>query len=160
MIFVVDTNVLIIANHRVEIHADMECQLTCVETLESLVAQGVVAIDDRHGSDCILAEYGRYVNRSGGPGVGDAFYKHVLDTQWMGRQVLRVPVTPSQNDRRGFEELPDNDFDPSDRKFLAVAAVARATVLNATDSDWGEQATLMDTLGIEVRQLCPQHASR
>ena len=160
MAFVVDTNVLIIANRRVETPADIECQLTCVEALESLVAQGVVAIDDRHGSDCILAEYGKYANRSGGPAVGDVFYKHVLDNQYLGRRVLRVPVTPSQNDRRGFEELPDNDFDPSDRKFLAVAVVAKATVLNATDSDWGEQAALMDTLGIEVRQLCPQHASK
>ena len=70
----------------------------------------------------------------------------------------RVKVTP--NYERGFEELPDNAFDPSDRKFLAVARAAEAVVLNAVDSDWGEQAALMDELGVKVCQLCPQHASK
>ena len=44
-------------------------------------------------------------------------------------------MTPTEDDRRGFEELPENTFDPSDRKFLAVAIVANAVVLNATDTD-------------------------
>ena len=69
-------------------------------------------------------------------------------------------MTLSENDSRGFEELPDNTFDRCDRKFLAVAVVAKAVVLNAVDSDWSEHATLMDTLGIEVDQLCPQYASK
>ena len=30
-------------------------------------------------------------------------------------------------------------------------------VLNAMDSDWGEQQALMDELGVEVNELCPQH---
>ena len=44
----------------------------------------------------------------------------------------------------GYDELPENKFDPSDRKFLAVAVVAKAVVLNATDSDWHEHKDLMD----------------
>ena len=67
-------------------------------------------------------------------------------------------VTPIDDDRRGYEELPENKFDRSDRKFLAVAVVANAVVLNAVDSDWHEQADLMDELEVEVEQLCPQHA--
>ena len=43
-------------------------------------------------------------------------------------------------------------------RFTAVAVAADAVLLNATDSDWGEQATLMQTLGVTVDQLCPQHA--
>lgn len=69
------------------------------------------------------------------------------------------PWAPT-GDERGFEELPENTFDRSDRKFLAVAVVARAVVLNATDSDWGEQQALMDELGVEVNELCPQHVAR
>ena len=69
-------------------------------------------------------------------------------------------MTPTGDPARGFEELPQNTFDPSDRKFLAVAVAADAVVLNATDSDWGEQGALMGELGVEVRELCPQHASR
>ena len=70
----------------------------------------------------------------------------------------RVAVTPSEDDRRGFEELPENTFDRSDRKFLAVAVVAKAVVLNATDSDWDEHGALMNRLGVKGRQLCPRYA--
>ena len=70
----------------------------------------------------------------------------------------RIAVRPIDNERRGFEELPENTFDLSDRKFLAVAVVASAVVLNATDSDWGEHEALMIELEVEVDQVCPQHA--
>ena len=152
--FVVDTNVAIAANGR-GTHADIRCRLICVQRLESLVAGETVAIDD---GNRILDEYKNHLNFSGGPGVGDAFFKHVFNNQYQDEHVRRVTVTPAEDDRRGFEELPSNTFDPSDRKFLAVAVAAEAVVLNATDSDWGEQATLMDALGVEVNQLCPQHA--
>ena len=155
--FVVDTNVAIVANGR-ETHADEQCQLDCVQKLESLVEQEIVAIDDR---GLVLDEYGDHLNRSGMPGVGDAFFKHVLDNQCQDGHVHRVPVTPSEDEElRGFEELPENTFDHSDRKFLAVAVVAKAVVLNATDSDWDEHAALMKRLDVKVDQLCPQYASR
>ena len=152
--FVVDTNVAIVANGR-ETDTDAQCQLICVEKLKSVAAGEVVAIDD---GDSILEEYSRHLRFSGMPGVGDAFFKHVFDCQYQDGRVRRVSVTPSQDDRRGFQELPENRFDPSDRKFLAVAVVAKAVVLNATDSDWGEQEALMEKLGVEVSQLCPQYA--
>ena len=59
--FVVDTNVAIVANRR-GTHGDQRCQLACVEKLETVVAQDVVAIDDGHA---ILAEYGRLLRASG-----------------------------------------------------------------------------------------------
>ena len=154
--FVVDTNVAISANGR-ETHADEQCQLECVRTLRAMVAGEVIAIDDR-GS--ILHEYARNLRWSGQPGTGDVFFKHVVNCQGDPTRVRRVPLNPSEDDQRGFDELPPNTFDPSDRKFLAVAVVARAVVLNATDSDWAEQRALTDGLGVEVRQLCPQHATK
>ncbi len=152
-VFVVDTNVAIAANGR-ETHADEECQLVCVEKLESLERE-VVAVDDK---GLILEEYQGRLNFSGGPGVGDAFLKHVFDNQYRCEYVRRTEITESDDDRRGFEELPENAFDRSDRKFLAVAVVAKAVVLNATDRDWDERKDLMDSLDVEVEQLCPQHA--
>lgn len=92
--------------------------------------------------------------------MGDAFFKHVFNNQFQEKRVRRVTVTRSDDARRGFEELPQNAFDPSDRKFLAVSVVAGAVVLNATDSDWAEQDELMDRLGVEVRQLCSRYASK
>ena len=64
------------------------------------------------------------------------------------------------DDERGFEELPPNELDPSDRKFLAVAVVGAAKILNAVDSDWSEQRSLTDDLSIDVVQLCPEHAKK
>ena len=154
-VFVVDTNVAIAANGR-GTHADTSCRLTCVRKLSSLVTRvtETVAIDD---GNLILDEYRKHLNFSGSPGVGDVFFKHVFDHQYQGRRVRIIRVTPTGDDRRGFEELPENAFDRSDRKFLAVAVAADAVVLNATDSDWGEQQALMDGLGVKVDELCPQH---
>ena len=151
MTFVVDTNVAIVANGR-DTNADMGCQLTCVERLRSLTSREIIAIDD---AGAIIEEYQKRLNFSGMPGVGDAFLKHVFNHQYQTDRVRRVPVTPTEDDGRGFEELPANTFDRSDRKFLAVAFVGNAVVLNATDSDWSEHGTLMDALGVIVTQLCP-----
>ncbi len=154
--FVVDTNVAIVANGR-GTDIGPECRLTCVKKLRAVTEHDVVAIDD---GGAILEEYKRHLRFSGMPGMGDKFFKHVFDYQYRAERVRLVAVTPSEDDRRGFEELPENMFDPSDRKFLAVAVVAKAVVLNATDSDWDEHAVLMEELGVKVSQLCPEYASK
>ena len=154
--FVVDTNVAIVANgHGTGI--DARCQLTCVQRLRNLTARGIVAIDDK---GLILDEYRGRLSLSRMPGLGDAFLKHLFYNQYHDDRVRRVTVTPSEDDRRGFVELPENAFDRSDRKFLAVAIVAGAVVMNATDSDWNEHEALMDGLGVRVAQLCPEYASK
>lgn len=153
---VVDTNVAIAANGR-NTHADKECRLRCIEELEDVCAQRVVVLDDEGR---IFDEYRARLNFAGVPGVGDKFFKHVYDHMYGGRRVRLVSITLSRDERRGFEELPENDFDPSDRKFLAAAVKGRAIILNATDSDWSEREELMGSLGVAVRQLCPQHASK
>ena len=43
--------------------------------------------------------------------MGDAFFKHVFNYQYRDSRVKRIEVTPSDDDRRGFEELPENGFD-------------------------------------------------
>ena len=150
---VVDTNVAIVANGR-DTHADTQCRLNCVNRILSLVESGVVVVDDK---GLIIDEYINRLNFSGTPGVGDAFLRYVFNNQHVGGRVRRVNVTPSGDDRKGFEELPNNGFDPSDRKFLAAAVVANAAVLNAVDSDWREHEALMEDLGVNVVELCPQH---
>ena len=154
--FVVDTNVPIVANG-CSPQADDQCRSICVGKLGYLMEQGMVAIDDK---DAILKEYISKFSRSGGRSVGDQFFIHVINNQYDETRVQRVAVTPIDDERRGFEELPENTFDRSDRKFLAVAVSAGAVVLNATDSDWGEEQELMDGLGVKVEQLCPQQASK
>ena len=154
-VFVVDTNVAMTANGR-DTHADRECQLRCVKQLRT-ASKKIVAVDDK---GLIITEYRRQLNFSGSPGVGDAFSRYIFDNQYKDERVKRIAVTPSNDDRKGFEELLRNTFDRSDRKFLAVAVVADAVVLNATDGDWNEHQALMDQLNVVVEELCPRHLER
>ncbi len=154
--FVVDTNVAIVANGR-GTHADLQCRLSCAQRLRAVVNEDVIAIDD---AGRLLKEYRNHLSYSGQPGVGDVFFKHLVDHQYDRGRIQRVAVTTSADTRKDFEELPENSLDPSDRKFLAVAVVAKAAILNATDSDWSEQQPLLDHLRIQVWQLCPQHSSK
>ncbi len=153
--FVVDTNVAIVANGGNK-EVGLTCQRNCVEKLESLVKSETIVVDE---GGLIVREYRKHLSPSGSPRVGDIFFKHVWDEQYSASRVQRVAITPT-DDQKGFEELPKNKFDRSDRKFLAVAVKAKAVVLNATDSDWKEHEPLMKRLGVKVHQLCPQHASK
>ena len=150
---VVDSNVAVVANGR-DTHASEDCQLTCISELERVVKRCRVAIDT---GDFIFAEYRNHLHFSGRPGTGDMFFKFLFNNRYDPKRVFRVTINPSGEDR-GFAELPPNRLDPSDRKFLAVAAVAQAPILNATDSDWKENSDLLDRLGVDVIQLCPEFA--
>ncbi len=57
------------------------------------------------------------------------------------------------------DTLPPNTLG-KDNKFLAAAVSARAEVLNATDSDWALNDAVTAGLGVCVRQICPQYASK
>lgn len=150
-VFVVDTNVAKVANCDEDTDVDDVCKFTCVERLEWLVKQGVVAVDE---TGLVLEEYSNHLSWSGAPGVGDAFFRYLFDNQYKDERIKRITVTPA-DDKRGFEELPENTLDRSDRKFLAVAVVGKAVILNATDSDWGEQQKLTKKLEVKVDELCP-----
>ena len=155
--FVVDTNVAFVANRSIDVAVDDECHRTCTERLEHLIDCETVAVDEL---GLIMAEYADRLCWSGGPRIGDRFFMYVFNRQYDSDRIQRVDVTPTDDDRREFEELPENTFDRSDRKFLAVAVVADAVVLNATDGDWSENQALMDELGVEVQELCPHEIDR
>ena len=152
---VVDTNVAIAANRDSNTHVDEACQLACVEKLENLTRKGIIAIDDQ---GLILEEYSRKLTSSrGAKSAGNMFFIHVFRNHYNTDLIRRFPVSPIQDENIGFKELPKNNFDHADRKFLAVAVVAKAKVLNAADSDWAEHEKLMAELGVDVEELCPQH---
>lgn len=154
---VIEANVAIAANGK-NTHASLECQLTCVDFLSRLVAgKEIVAIDEL---GLILDEYSKHLNYSGQPEVGDEFFKYLHDHQYYPDRVLRVLVTPNDIPERGFDELPINSMDPSDRKFLVVALVSDSVVFNALDSDWHENIQSIKEIGVEVAQLCPNHACK
>lgn len=153
---VVDTNVAIAANGR-NTHASLECQYECIELLQKLTADGgrhQIYLDE---GERILDEYRAYLYHRGEPGVGDSFYRFLHDHMYSENRVRRVAIAPIEDETRGFAELPPNGLDVSDRKFLAVALTAKATVVNAMDTDWHKQAEFIADLGVKVKQLCPEH---
>ena len=97
-VFVVDTNVAIVANGR-GTHADEACQLSCVKRLQSLVKEEELAIDE---GGLIFDEYKRRLSFSGAEGAGDAFFKHVFINQFGGRRIRLVPVSQSDDSSRGL----------------------------------------------------------
>lgn len=152
---VIDTNVAISANGK-DTHASLQCQLACIELLED--CQKLLIAIDKGG--LIMEEYAKYLSYKGQPGVGDMFFKYLHDNQYSQNNISRVFITPLSDPKQGFEELPLNKLDPSDRKFLATAVVAKAKIINATDTDWEEQNQLLKKLHIKIDQLCPEHGCK
>ncbi len=154
---VVDTNVLVAANGRAP-HVEVACQLQCVGELARITREEVVCIDDK---GLILREYQRRTEKEGQARPGTAFFKHVWQKMGDRNRVRLIPVDPIDPEGRDFSHpvLPRNNL-KKDAKFLAVAVNASATIVNATDSDWAEHRELTEQLGVDVRQLCPQHAIR
>jgi PIN domain nuclease of toxin-antitoxin system len=153
--FVIDTNVGICANGR-DTHASLRCQLTCSDFLETCRTLHI-ALDNQN---LIMSEYEKHFYHKGEPGMGDAFFKYLYHNQHAGDKIQLVKITPINEEKTEFAELPENQVDPSDRKFLATALVAKAILVNATDSDWTEQKNLLESLQIEVKQLCPEHSCK
>lgn len=156
MNLVIDTNVAIAANGR-ETHASLACQFACIELLERLAnskSKDIVLLDS---CELILDEYKRHLNFRGQPGVGDLFYKHLHDNAHSFGSVRLIRVTPNEIENQGFNELPANSLDKSDRKFLVVALIGNGTLFNALDTDWHEQVEFISGLGVSIEQLCPEH---
>jgi hypothetical protein len=99
---------------------------------------------------------------SGQPGMGDAFFKWVFQNQANSQVCETVEIHPRKGSDTDFEEFPKDPalagFDPSDRKFVAVARTSarRPPILNAVDSDWWDFREPLRRNGVEVRFLCPE----
>jgi len=151
---VVDTNVVIIANRRDG--GSRICANACSQALWKIAKTGRLALDS--GLE-IFGEYKKYCSFSGQPGVGDAFFKWVHDNLWRSEKVVRVKI--KRHKERGYVEFPDlaglAAFDPSDRKFVAVAArhSEHPPILQAADSKWWGFREALFHAGITVVFLCP-----
>jgi len=156
----VDTNVPKISNLALkpEIPDDLiDCVLACVEAIDHVVRKGGLVLD---AGDEIFTEYRSNLSMSGQPGVGDKFMKWVHDHQWKIQNVDRVPITKKSNSYNEFPEHQDLiDFDPSDRKFIAVsnAHPAKPPIIQATDSKWWGWKDALNEVGITVQFICPDY---
>lgn len=157
---VIDTNVLMVASRR---HDDVspECVLACVDRLQQAQMRDVIVIDDGYR---ILREYQANLDTKRGKGVGEAFLKWLLQNQANTSRVHKVALTEHAADE--FAEFPNANlaaqFDPSDRKFAAVANAhpAKPATLQAADSKWLRWVEGLRAAGIRVEFLCPNDVRR
>lgn len=152
---VIDTNVLLVANGQ---HPDVSpaCVITCVEHLQAMQAEGITVIDDGH---LILEEYLHKTSLSQPKGVGDVFLKWLLRQAGHSPRVETVAIT--DQGEQTFAEFPDEAlqarFDPSDRKFAAVAHAHpdKPPIWEAADSKWLDWWPALQAHGVKVEFLCP-----
>ena len=157
--FVVDVNVAIVANGHSP-QADDDCILACIDALETIHRDGMIVLDDDMR---ILSEYMRHLQMGGQPSLGDLFMKWVWENQAVPSRCERIVLLRRDEDQEDFDVFPDDvdlrGFDPSDRKYVAVALASwnRPEVLNAVDSDWWHYRTALRRNGVRLRFVCPQH---
>ncbi|GIL02810.1 MAG: hypothetical protein BroJett030_27090 [Alphaproteobacteria bacterium] len=153
--YVVDTNVPIVANGVAgPDHArlpSISCRIRAVDFLRRLLGAGTILLDLE---GLIQQEYRRHLSPRGQPGVGDRFYREVLNSAPNRVQRVHLPRRPDGEYVDLPQSLIDKDFDPSDRKFAALARREKVPVVNATDSDWLDHARTLADEGILVENLC------
>ncbi len=159
--YIVDTNVPVTANLGADlgsIHdADMlRCALRCIEAIEHMMKYGGLVLDD---ADEIFNEYRHNLSLEGQPGIGDHFMKWVFINRWQLPPEDRVPLRKVGGYYADFPQTPGLDeFDPSDRKFIALANAhpEKPPILQATDSKWWGWKEALKEAGITVDFLCPE----
>jgi len=158
---VIDTNVVATADGA-NPEAGERCRVASAEALHAVMRHGHLFVDN---AGLILDEYIGAVG-AGQPEPGGAFVRWVLQNQWVASRVSRVVITPRTGTSTGFHELPSPHsgpaYDPSDEKFLAVAAAhpERPPVLQALDSKWWGWQESLAACGVSIHFLCPDEIAK
>ena len=163
MAVIVDTNVALVASGRSE-QASEDCVAICANRLGQINSGEVkLALDNQRR---IIEEYRGKLNPEGQPGIGDVFLKWV-ETNWANPQRCDlVPITPVNGSENEFQEFPTdpalNDFDPDDRKFIAVALAhsENPPILQAVDSKWLDFRDALHENGVTVAFICEDDIQR
>lgn len=129
----------------------ISCRIATVDFLRKLLDTGTVLLD-LEGQ--IQDEYRRYLRPSGQPGVGDRFYQVVLHSSPRLVERVELPRRPDGEYANLPQSLIDQKFDPSDRKFAALARREKVPVFHATDRGWINHAKTLAAEKIQVEHLC------
>jgi len=149
--FVIDTNVWIMIDRsiaEVESTEELDCIDASRQWLRNFITSSDhLALDNQY---LILREYRKNIPQ----GRLAEQYLNQLEAQPRDR-LIEVPI---QLDENGHAILPTNITfaDPGDRKFIAVAIqfTPYAPIINATDTDWGKEASILSAAGIIIEELC------
>ena len=159
---VVDTNVAVVANNKGS-SAGPACIRACTQALDELTRSGRIAIDD---SWRIIREYQQNLSDRGQPGAGNVFLKWLLTNRKNPQRCIQVPITPTDGNGEDYVEFPHDpalvDFDPADRKFVAVAVASDgpAPILQAVDRPWWHAREALSEAGVAIAFLCQEEIAQ
>jgi len=153
---VIDTNVLLVADGQGR-HMSGDCRTICEDRLRRVQAEEQVVLDR---SWLILGEYqNKLANRQ--PTPGSAFVMWILQRQGMSQHVSWIKISALNTENTRFAEFPSDEdleaeFDPSDRKFIAVANAhtEKPPILECADSKWLGWEQKLGAHGIRIEVLC------
>ena len=158
---IMDTNVIVVANDA-DNDDRQDCRERCQDRLQQILDQDEKVVIDNERR--ILEEYERNVDPNTQKGIGTIFVKTLLQNLGNSKICTTVHITPSAGNGTDFEKFPNDptlsDFDPDDRKFIAVAVAyesihqQKATLLQAVDSQWYELREALAKNGLEVEFIC------
>lgn len=148
MIRVIDTNVPLV----VKFQGDNSRELVeaCEDILIEILQNRLPVPADSGGE--ILAEYFHQMNWSGAPTLADEFAKYVNDSRWSWDASARPDIGADDAVEYRYAALAgdDEDIDPSDRKFVAVAKVTGAPIVQGRDTKWLDWSAVLSRHGVEV----------
>ena len=162
---IIDTNVLVVANDMSEHVSKSDvgcCSKFLIDVYENKNENIIVYLDSLQQ---ILEEYGNYCNHSGEPGIGDVFFRWLHNNQANPDVCCVQEINITNGEHSNYKEFPTigclNNFDLSDRKFVAVACSAdkSPTIVNCSDSDWYDYRNCFSEIGIKLDFLCPDEKS-
>ncbi|MBC6445203.1 MAG: hypothetical protein GDA50_07250 [Alphaproteobacteria bacterium GM202ARS2] len=130
---------------------------TCRKIVEEVIHGKRRLVVDRGGD--IEKEYRNKIRISNKPTIGRVFMTWLYRESW--GSVVRVSITKEGDNV--YKQFPKDEalkkFDPSDRKFIAVACAhgGKPEVMQATDSKWWAFRDVFRRLGIRVVFLCEDY---
>jgi predicted nucleic acid-binding protein len=158
---VIDTNVILTANGQHD-GASPSCKDSCSKSLFEAMNSSIVVIDDGYE---VLKEYQHKTSPWKGNAAGDMFLKWLINNSNNPRCCKQVRIT-LEKQTNTYNEFPDqalqDDFDPPDRKFVAVAGAdgCEPNILQAVDCKWLNWNVRLKAAGIEVKYICPDDICR
>jgi len=155
-----DTNVPIIANRNQSRQASKACIEACVDVIEKVFKDEFRLVLDVDW--IVIEEYQHKLYPDDQSGLGDQFLRWVLTNLYNPDRCVLVKI---EKDGATFNEFPNSDirlknFDPSDRKWIAVAIVYHkkhgeiASIVQAADHKWRVYAAAFNDHHIEIEFIC------
>ncbi len=160
MTVIVDTNVAIVASRAPEDRLSGDCIAACAEWIGKINDDEVKLALGKE--ERIIDEY-KILERLDRFSIGFQFYKWVALNRENTERCDFVPIKPVDGLENEFEKFPSGpelvDFDPDDRKFIAVACAHEDNppILQAVDRAWWNFRDAFRQNGVRVEFLCEDY---